>query len=88
MLADGWVLVFRDGQGAQLRKPRKWSPGCLMFGVILPALGGLLFAPLFAVAAVGMLVLVAHYLSTSDQTRYVPTPGASATHEQTALPDS
>lgn len=67
----GWLVVHRDRRGAQLRRPKRWSRTGLVVFVLLPLLSGVVFPPLFAVAAFGVAFVLLDYLLKRDQVRYV-----------------
>jgi hypothetical protein len=66
-IAQDWHLVAQTETTAQLRKPKQLSAAGLVLLVIAPALGGCFWAPLFGVALIGLVVVVASYLAAQDE---------------------
>lgn len=67
----GYRIVSRTNEGVQLIKPKQWSVIGLALFVLLPAIGGLFWTPLWYLALVGGIGLVLHYITREDQLEYV-----------------
>jgi hypothetical protein len=68
---QGWQVVSQTETSAQVRKGKQWSRlGVLLF-VVLPLLGGCLWYPLFGVALFGLILVIADYLLSKEQLKYI-----------------
>jgi hypothetical protein len=68
---DGWQVVSQTDTAVQFRRPRRWNTVGLVLFVLLPLLGGCLFAPLWGVMAIGLIVVLLDYLLKKDGVAYV-----------------
>jgi len=68
---EGWQVVNRTPTTAQLKKPKQWSQGCLIFSVFLALLGGFVYSGLWVVAIVAFLVAVVDYAIKEDELVYL-----------------
>jgi tetratricopeptide (TPR) repeat protein len=77
--AQGWLVVNRTADSAQLRRPKQWSRTGLLLLVLLPLVAGVLFLPfsggdarlLWYVALGGLVVVTLDYLLKRDKLTYV-----------------
>lgn len=67
----GWQVVNRTEAAIQVRRPKQWSQIGLVLFVLLPAVGGCFFAPLFGVALVGLLFVLLDYLLKKERLEYI-----------------
>lgn len=68
---EGWEIVSRSERAIQVRRRKRWNVAGLVLLVLLPLLGGFLWAPLFAVSLVSFVVLTIIYLSSQDRLEYI-----------------
>jgi hypothetical protein len=66
----GWQILNRDAAGIQFRKPKQWSKGAVIFGVILLLFWGFGLVILFLAAL--------DYLIAKDRLAYVSTADLAA----------
>lgn len=71
LTARGWLIVHRDAEGVQVRRPKRWSVSGLVLFVLAPALLGVIFPPLWGVALLGLLVVAVLYAMGRDEVRYI-----------------
>ncbi len=78
LTAAGWQVINRTLTTAQLKKPKQWNHGCLIFCVLFlaGAFCGILFdISLFllalGLAIIGLLIAAADYALKTDQTVYL-----------------
>jgi hypothetical protein len=68
---QGWEVVSQSATSVQLRKPRQWSTVGIILFVLIPALGGCVWFPLFGVALLGVMLVAADYLMKKDDLTYL-----------------
>jgi hypothetical protein len=69
---QGWIIINRTDDSAQLKKPRQWSRLGLVVFVAIPLLAGItLFPLLIGFALVGFLIVIADYLLRKEEFVYI-----------------
>lgn len=67
----GWKVASQTPTSVQLAKPKQWSqPGLVLF-VFLPIIGGFFWYPLWGIAVIGLLIVLADYLMKKEEFQYV-----------------
>lgn len=79
---QGWQVVSQTDAAVQLKKPKQWSTIGVVLFVFLPAIGGLFWWPLFGVALIGLVLVLADYLIKHDELVYLTAPEARKRAEQ------
>lgn len=69
--AQGWQIVSQTDTSVQLKKPRQWNTGGVVLFVLLPLIVGFVWSPLFAVAVIGLLIVVADYILKKEAVEFV-----------------
>jgi RNA polymerase subunit RPABC4/transcription elongation factor Spt4 len=69
--AQGWQIVSRNDTSVQLKRPRQWSAAGIVLFVLLPLIGGLFWLPLFGVAVVGLIIVVADYALKKEPVEFI-----------------
>jgi hypothetical protein len=69
--AQGWQVISRTASGVQFRKPKEWGKAGVALFVLLPAIGGCLWYPLFGIAVIGLVIVLADYLLKQEQLTFV-----------------
>lgn len=67
---EGWQIVSQTDAGLQVKRGRTWSRGGLMLTALF-LFGGFLWAPLFGLALVVLLLVVVGYLIQEEQLELV-----------------
>ncbi len=68
---EGWQIVNRTQTGAQLKKPKQWCHGCLVFLVAVPLVGGFIFPILWQVAGIALVLAFVDYAIKKDEFIYL-----------------
>jgi hypothetical protein len=88
-IAQDWQVVAHTETTAQLKKTKQLSAPGLVFLVIAPALSGCLWVPLYGVALIGLVVVVASYLAAQDEMVFVDVARLRAgSHLEIQLPSA
>lgn len=65
--SQGWQIVAQTETTVQLKKSKQWSAAGLALFVIAPAALGCLWTPAFGIALIGLVLVLAAYLSAKDE---------------------
>jgi hypothetical protein len=63
----GWQIVYRDAQGTQLRRPKRWNGWVIMAIVVLPVLALFVDARLWLGELFFLALAVVDYTTAKDE---------------------